>query len=44
MNEKFEARFDQFIKGLGGERTPSANASGEQRAEYIVYAVFAKLG
>jgi hypothetical protein len=35
MSQKFEARFDEFIKELGGERIPPANAPGEQRADYI---------
>jgi hypothetical protein len=35
MSQKFEARFDEFIKELGGERIPPANTPGEQRADYL---------
>jgi hypothetical protein len=35
MSQKFEARFDEFIKELGGKRIPPANTPGEQRADYI---------
>jgi hypothetical protein len=35
MSQKFEARFDEFIKELGGERIPPAQTPGEQRADYL---------
>jgi hypothetical protein len=35
MSQKFEARFDEFIKELGGERIPPAKTPGEQRADYL---------
>ena len=34
MSQKFEARFDEFIKELGGERIPPASTQGEMRADY----------
>lgn len=36
MSQKFESRFDEFIKELGGERIPPASAQGEMRADYLV--------
>lgn len=44
MSRKFEARFEEFIDEIGGEPIPSANAPREQRAHYIAYAMFGKLG
>jgi hypothetical protein len=35
MSQKFEARCDEFIKELGGERIPPADTPGEQRADYL---------
>ncbi len=35
MNQKFEARFAEFIKELGGERIPPAKTPGEQLADYL---------
>ena len=35
MSQKFEARFDEFIKELGGERIPPAQTPGEQPADYL---------
>lgn len=35
MSQKFEARFDEFIIELGGERIPPASTQGEMRADYI---------
>jgi hypothetical protein len=35
MSQEFEARFDEFIKELGGDRIPPAKTPGEQRADYL---------
>ena len=35
MSQKFEARFDGFIRELGGERIPPASTRGEMRADYL---------
>jgi hypothetical protein len=37
MSQKFEARFDEFIKDLGGKRIPPASTPGEMRADYIFH-------
>jgi hypothetical protein len=44
MSWKFETRFEEFIEEIDGERIPTVNAPREQRAHYIAYALFGKLG